>query len=233
MADSQRRSSESSSFGSMLVALGCLGVLAATFAVGFYTGRYWTRSALLASAREGTSSGAESPGRGNAPARPTPALTFYEELTAPLAPSAPPAKAAPPEARRPAERVPTSTPHPDDRPARVDRRTSEGPPRPSEMATSSPQRLSEAATPSPRPSLAASPGSRFTVQIAAYSAKESAEALRDTVSATGHEAYIVESDGPPGAPRYRVRIGSYPSREAAVTAAARLSVPGGRYVTTR
>ena len=74
---------------------------------------------------------------------------------------------------------------------------------------------------------------RFTVQVAAYSAKTSAEALRNTITASGHQAYIVESEGPPGAPRYRVRVGSYPSREAAIAAAARLPVPGARYVTTR
>ena len=67
---------------------------------------------------------------------------------------------------------------------------------------------------------------RFTVQIAAYSARASAEALRSTISASGHEAYIVESEAPPGAPRYRVRVGSYPSREAAIAAASRLPGAG-------
>ena len=63
------------------------------------------------------------------------------------------------------------------------------------------------------------PPSRFTVQIAAYSARASAEALRNTITAAGHQAYIVENDGPPGTPRYRVRVGSYPTREAAIAAA--------------
>ena len=79
----------------------------------------------------------------------------------------------------------------------------------------------------------ATAGARYTVQIAAYSGRAAAEALRSTISASGHDAYIVETDGPPGAPRYRVRVGSYPSREAAVAAASRLPVPGERFVTTR
>ncbi len=216
MADSRRRPPGPSRLGSMLVAVGCLGVLGATFMVGFYTGRYWTRSALLASAPEGSSAAAENTPRASrrpAPARPTPALTFYEELTAPLSPAAPLVKAAPAEPRRPAGRAPSPAPRQEERAVRADRRPNETPSRQTEPA--------------------AVAGSRFTVQIAAYSARASAEALRNSINASGHEAYVTETNGPPGAPRYRVRIGSYPSREAAVAAAARLPVPGGRYVTTR
>jgi DedD protein len=118
---------------------------------------------------------------------------------------------APTEPRRVAEK-PDVSPRVEERPARNEKRAAETPARRSEPATAGP---------------------RFTVQIAAYSARASAEALRNTVSASGHEAYIVESEGPPGAPRYRVRVGSYPSREAAIAAASRLPVPGERYVTTR
>jgi DedD protein len=77
------------------------------------------------------------------------------------------------------------------------------------------------------------PASRFTVQIAAYTVRASAEALRSTISAAGHDAYIVENEGPPGTPRYRVRVGSYPTREAAIAAATRLPGAGARYVTSR
>jgi DedD protein len=209
--------------GSTLVALGCLGILGATFIVGFYSGRYWTRSTAVAGALEGSGAGGEFAPRargGPAPLRPPPALTFYEELTAPL-PSAPPLVKAPAaEPRRPAERAATPAPRPDDMAVRKDRRPAEAPARPAEAL----------ARPAEAP---AGGGARFTVQVAAYSAKASAEALRNTISASGHEAYIVESAGPPGAPRYRVRVGSYPSREAAAAAAVRLAVPGGRYVTPR
>jgi cell division septation protein DedD len=200
--------------GSTLVAVGCLGILGATFLAGFYSGRYWTRS--MAVAPEGAAAGGEIAARargGPAPLRPPPALTFYEELTAPMSPAPSLVKGAPSEPRRPAERAPVTAPRPDDQAARKDKRPGETPARPADPSGGA--------------------GSRFTVQIAAYSAKASAEALRATISASGHEAYIVESDSPPGAPRDRVRVGSYPSREAAAAAAARLAVPGGRYVTSR
>jgi cell division septation protein DedD len=220
---SRRRSDAPGRIGSTLVAVGCLGVLGLTFGVGFYSGRHWPRPPLTAADADagspGSTGGAISsrlPARG-AP----PALTFYEELTAPLTPPAPPAKVpprkpAPPAApgtqavaaeRRSVEKAAVPAPRPEERAARV-------------------------AAEAPRRSEPARAG-RFTVQIAAYSARASAEALRSSVSASGHEAYIVESDGPPGAPRYRVRVGSYASRDAAIAAASRLPVPGPHYVTTR
>jgi DedD protein len=206
--------------GSILVAAGCLGILALAFGAGFYSGRYWTRASTVAADAEAAPSAASGPPvrsgprGGSAP----PALTFYEELTAPLAPPpAPtPAKPASPAPPRPAAEKaerPTNRP-PEERTAR---------------SPETPPRRSEPAVPAERPAA----GGRFTVQIAAYSARASAEALRNSVSASGHEAYIVESEGPPGAPRYRVRVGSYASREAALAAASRLPVPGPRYVTTR
>jgi cell division protein FtsN len=75
---------------------------------------------------------------------------------------------------------------------------------------------------------------RFTVQVGAYKAREPAEALRARLAAAGHDAYIVEADGP-GAARFRVRVGAFATREAAREAAARLaadrSVP--TFITTR
>ena len=75
---------------------------------------------------------------------------------------------------------------------------------------------------------------RFAVQVGAYKAREPAEALRARLAAAGHDAYIVEADGP-GAARFRVRVGAFATREAAREAAARLaaerSVP--TFITTR
>src|SRR5262245_33849984 len=109
MTDARRRPTGPTSpsrTGSMLATVGCLGVLGLTFLGGFYSGRYWTRASLPPAALEGDSTAASASaarrGPGAAPA--VPALTFYEELTAPLVamPAAP--KATPVEARRPAER---------------------------------------------------------------------------------------------------------------------------------
>ncbi|MGH7334570.1 MAG: SPOR domain-containing protein, partial [Candidatus Rokuibacteriota bacterium] len=142
------------------------------------------------------------------------ALTFYEELTAPLPrPSSSASTAARLAANEPRRAVDKPEPPParlDDKAARVEKRES-------------PARKTESDTAAPR----------FTVQIAAYSVRASAEALRNTMTATGHVAYIAESDGPAGTARYRVRVGSYPTREAAIAAASRLPVAGARYVTSR
>ena len=75
---------------------------------------------------------------------------------------------------------------------------------------------------------------RFAVQVGAYKAREPAEALRARLAAAGHDAYIVEADGP-GAARFRVRVGAFATREAAQEFAARIaaerSVP--TFITTR
>jgi DedD protein len=213
MTDSRRSPPPPSRIGSILAVVGCLGVLGFTFGAGFYSGRYWTRLSIAAAQPAAPATGSDTAGRrGTGAAPPTTALTFYEELTAPLPFAPPPAKGAANEPRRPPDRFDSPAPRSDDRVARSDRRTDVPPARPTEPT---------------------GVGPRFTVQIAAYSAKASAEALRNTVSAAGHDAYIVESEAPPGAPRFRVRVGSYPTREAALAAASRLPGPGAPYVTPR
>ena len=62
------------------------------------------------------------------------------------------------------------------------------------------------------------PPVEFTVQVAAYGARESAERLRATLLARGYGARVV----PAGPTIYRVYVGRYASREAALTAAERL-----------
>jgi len=213
MTDSRRRQPGPSRIGSTLVAVGCLGVLGLTFMVGFYSGRHWTRASLPTAIPDAPAVAGTPPVRRGASAvAASPALTFYEELRAPLPAAPAPARVTPSEPRRPVERADSVTARPDDRTVRSDKRGADESTRRGEPIAAPP---------------------RFTVQVAAYSAKTSAEALRNTITASGHQAYIVESEGPPGAPRYRVRVGSYPSREAAIAAASRLPVPGARYVTTR
>lgn len=80
----------------------------------------------------------------------------------------------------------------------------------------------------------APPAGGYTVQVGAYRARMPADALRATLVAAGHEADIVESDGP-GEARYRVRVGAFATREAAHAAAARLGAERtlATFVTTR
>jgi len=160
-----------SRLASGLFLLGCLGVLGATFTAGVVAGRLWPRSPATAVAP------ATKETKTARPAEPTPALTFYQELTAPLT-APPPVKPVKP-AKQPAV---APVPVPD-------------------------------AAPPPASTLGA-----FTIQVGAYKSREPAESLRARLAAAGHDAYVAEVDSAASA-RYRVRIGSYGTREAARLAA--------------
>jgi len=77
-------------------------------------------------------------------------------------------------------------------------------------------------------------GERFTVQVAAYSARALAETLRATLAAAGHDARVVEAASGSGV-RYRVQVGTFSTREAAREAALRLADERSQptFVTTR
>lgn len=55
----------------------------------------------------------------------------------------------------------------------------------------------------------------WTVQVAAFGAKEAATALSRSLAKAGFDAYLSPVTAPDGRTLYRVRIGSYPSRGAA------------------
>jgi DedD protein len=184
-----------SRLASMLFVVGCLGVLGATFMLGVMAGRFWPRTQPAQSTTAEKESvparaGDKATRSGDRTARPAetgPALTFYQDLTAPLT-APPPAKAAKP------GRADKS-----DKPASVEA------PKPERAA------LPEASAPAP------SPGA-FTIQVGAYKAREPAEALRARLVAAGHDAYVAEIDAS-GSVRYRVRVGSFATRDAAQLAA--------------
>jgi cell division protein FtsN len=184
-----------SRLASMLFVVGCLGVLGATFMLGVMAGRFWPRTqpaqTITAEKESVPARAGDKPTRpGDRTARPAetgPALTFYQDLTAPLT-APPPAKAAKP------GRADKS-----DKPANVEA------PKPERAA------LPEASAP------ASSPGA-FTIQVGAYKAREPAEALRARLVAAGHDAYVAEIDAS-GSVRYRVRVGSFATRDAAQLAA--------------
>lgn len=212
-APARRRQSESGRVGTMLAVVGCLGVLGLVFGLGFYTGRYVTRSATVVS---GPGSSTAAAGRPAAAA--PPALTFYQELTAPLNAPPPPAPRA-----ETVERPGTA--------AKIERAAlPPARPKPREETAGRPERIADIAE-----RRAAASDGRFTVQVGAYSGRAQAEALRSSIASAGHEVYIVEAEVPAGGPRFRVRVGSFSTREAAAAAAARLAAEGQRatYVTTR
>ena len=186
--------------GGMFVLVGILSILGVTFAAGVYAGRIWMARSTVKLARVTEADTARrTPSRGTKlPETPSPQLTFYHELTAPLtAPPPPPkpAKAVPPLLNPPAAVTPAA------------------PARPGEQAD-----MIAAATP---PRMAGSTASRFTVQVAAYRVRPQAEALRESLASAGHDARVVEIDA--HGPVYRVQVGEFPTREAARALAARLS----------
>jgi len=192
-----------SRLASALFVVGCLGVLGVTFMLGVMAGRFWPRgpSAPSTTATKDTppARGADRTAR---PTEPTPALTFYQDLTAPLT-APPPVKVA--------------------KPGRVEKsEKTEAAPKPQPVA------LLEAPGPAPTPGA-------FTIQVGAYKAREPAEALRARLAAAGHDAYVAEIDAA-GSVRYRVRVGSFATREAAQRAADKI-VAGERtlsaFVTAR
>ena len=149
--------------------------------------------------------------------------------------SAPPPKPAAPATTR-APRPDTTTPHhkapPDTTPAHRKAATDTAPARPkaSSSAAESPRRPTRdtarpnAARPKQRePNEAASTSSkRFTVQVAAYDTRQSAEQLVERLKARGIVARLVESSSAP----YRVRIGRYATDAEAATAARELKEKG-------
>lgn len=200
-----------SRLASLLFVVGCLGVLGATFLLGVMAGRFWPHAQPAPSATAARDNAPTRPAdrpmrpgdKTARPPEPAPALTFYQDLTAPLT-APPPAKAARPGRAEKSEK-PEVAP-------RLDRTA-----------------VPEASTPPP-----ATPGA-FTVQVGAYKAREPAEALRARLAAAGHDAYVAEIDAS-GSVRYRVRVGSFATREAAQLAADKI-VAGERklsaFVTAR
>lgn len=166
-----RRRQGGSRAGTLLVLVGIAGVLGATFVAGVWTGRHWpvlTGKAPAARAAEAGEDRTVSSAARPRSAEPLPALTFYQELTAPLT--------APPPALKPA-RPP--------RPVGARREPERQPGTPSASETD------------PVPASAGG-GASFTVQVGAYAQRAPAEALRDTLAAGGHAARVTEAETPGG-----------------------------------
>jgi cell division protein FtsN len=217
------RSPRPSRVGSFLLVLGFLTVLAASFGAGVGAGRRWPR--LLPSlggapvAKADRQDGERVPGRrgglGSASSRERshPELTFYHELTAPLT-------APPPAAKRP-ERV--------ERPAKAEAPKAEAP-----KVELPKVELPKVELPRATSALESASAQRFTVQVGAFKTRDQAEAMRARLAGAGHDAYIADFEGPPGA-RFRVRVGAFATRDEARHVAERLAAErkSATFVTTR
>ncbi len=185
-----------SRLASTLFVVGCLGVLGATFMLGVMAGRFWPRAQPVRSATAEKES---------APARPGDKTTRAGDR------AARPAEPPPPLTFYQDLTAPLTAPPPPKatKPGRAERSD-----RPSGLETG--PKHERAALPEAAPPTSA-PGA-FTIQVGAYKAREPAEALRARLAAAGHDAYVAEIDAS-GSVRYRVRVGSFATREAAQLAA--------------
>lgn len=189
-----------------LFGLGGLLVISVALGLGFAAGRYWDRFPALRRATAVAKTDASHEAR-------RPAAASREAERTPRVPEPAPKLTFYQELTKP---LPTREPPPKrERPARPERES----PR------------SEPPTAKAEPPV---PDGGFTVQVAAYRTRAQAESLRASLAAGGHDAYVVEAEAAGGV-TYRVRVGTYASREAARAAAQ--AIGGERqlqaYVTAR
>jgi cell division septation protein DedD len=210
--------------GTLFVIVGIVAILGTTFASGFLSGLHWERVRVVAglvkpqAGKEPTRERAGALRPGQSP--PMPSMTFYQELTAPLASPAPRPVKTPASKAEPA--VKPDAPRGD---------------APTTSDSSAPPAAKPETVKSPAPAIAsasASESARYTVQVAAYAAREQANALAARLAARGFPGDITEASTPGGV-RYRVRVGTYATKDAARNLIARLSTDAGLsgFVTVR
>jgi cell division septation protein DedD len=221
--------------GAVLVMMGL------TFALGLLVGRQWARqsaSAVVAAVAEPAKKAAAPARRGGIAAEttaeraPEPTLTFYHTLTEPLDGAGAPPRGEPkavsvkipavvpaPAPRAPAEVAaappPTATP-------RAPAAAPSLPPAPGKAADARASETAHGAGAVSGSPPAKSPGSPWTVQVGAYKNRRQADDARQHLSGAGLDAYVVTLAPQEGVARYRVRVGTYRTRDEAVAASERL-----------
>jgi DedD protein len=173
-------------------------------------------------------------------------LTFYKTLTSPTTDLPPVGKPTIEEHLVPREELPAvappeaPAPAPGLRPAPAPSAARPAPERriPVARAEPSPARIAGRAAPRaavppppPRPAAVAppgpEPGDQWTVQVSAFRSRALADELRARLAARGFDAYVLASATEEGRPRYRVRVGAYPTRTEAERVAAELRTERG------
>jgi cell division protein FtsN len=194
----------------VVVSLVSLAALSLTFASGMLVGRQWNRSAPPpAQAEKGKKAGPNARGslrdsQAERAGQMREKLTFYQALPAPLGSTPPPLSKPAPAASEPARRIQEPVDHPKDASKPADE--AKGP--------------EKSSVTEPRPP---TPDRRaWTVQVGAYRTRELAEEYRKSLSAAGHDAYVTAFSSSEGTVRYRVRVGSFTTRNEAEKTASRL-----------
>lgn len=241
MASTARRRTGGGPGGAQWVALcgAVLVILGLTFALGLLVGRQWARqpaSAAVAGVAEAVKKPAVAPRRSGIAAETmadrapesTEKLTFYKTLTEPLDG---PGAAPKPEAKPVAIKIPPATPSSQTSPAPptppVAAKPAPAPP--AAQAPSlppAPAKTADGPPPSNNASASAptpnGPTTPYTVQVGAYKNRRQADDSRQQLASAGLDAYVVTLVAQEGVARYRVRVGTYRSREEAAAAAERL-----------
>jgi DedD protein len=246
MASSARRRIGGGPGGAQWLALGgaMLVILGLTFALGLLVGRQWARqtaNAVIASVAEPARKPAAAPRRSGIAAETmadrapesTEKLTFYKTLTEPLEGPAPPK----PEARPVAVKIPPVTPLPPLPPAPA--KEAPAPPVAAKPAPAPPAAQPLSLPPPPGKTAdggsagaisgpphtnnsSASAAVLYTIQVGAYKNRRQADDSRQQLASAGLDAYVVTLAAQEGVARYRVRVGTYRTREEAAAAAERL-----------
>jgi cell division protein FtsN len=140
-------------------------------------------------------------------------LTFYQTLTEPLGATGAPRS-------DPSKPVTVKVSAPEPRPV--------APAPPSTPAPAAPSLPPAASAPALPPAtkapVAAAPAAPngWTVQVGAFKNRHQADETRQHLAAAGLDASVVSVSAQDGQPRFRVRVGTYRTREEAVAAAQRL-----------
>jgi cell division septation protein DedD len=212
----------------LLVILGFVTTFGGTFAAGFLSGRHWERVSVLAglvkpqAAKDGDRAARDRVVAGrpsNSP--PVPPLTFYQELTAPLA--APPPRPQKSDAKTPKEPRAPKVDANADPVKRLTARPPKAEVRAEPKADARVETAQKVRSDTRSEKVPASATSRpFTVQVAAYAGRAQAETLAQQLASRGFAADIAEATTPAGV-RYRVRVGAYATKDAAREAVTRLA----------
>jgi|RhiMetdeSRZDD1v2_1073273.scaffolds.fasta_scaffold185898_2 DedD protein len=235
MASARRRSGGGPGFFQWLMLGGAVVViLGLTFALGLLVGRQLARSSIATAPPPSVSEAARKAAtpasrRGgiaaetmaDRPPEPTEKLTFYQTLTEPLN-GAGTAKPDSKPVTVPVT-VPVSVKVSAPSPAPVTAPAAAPAPTPAPTSPSLPPAPGKAAAPAAKaPTPPAAATSPWTVQVGAFKNRRQAEDTRQQLVSAGLEAYVASVAAQDGQPRFRVRVGTYRSREEAAAVAERI-----------
>jgi cell division protein FtsN len=202
----------------LLMGAGVIVVLVLTFALGIVVGRKWSpHNEHDQTAADPARKPAAPVARRSGLIDPTPErppqekLTFYQTLTAPMRTVPAPTKVSLPAKPEPAK----------PRPA-VERVSGDRPMAATPTSLSKPDKRPGPAERPSAPSAGEVPTGDWAVQVGVFKDRGQAESVRRPLAASGFDAYLTAVPAADGQTQYKVRMGSFKTREAAVRMAERV-----------